>query len=289
MVKDGVVIVNKPKGMTSHDVVSAIRRIYHTRRVGHTGTLDPMATGVLPVCVGNATRASDMLLASDKRYVAQLILGKRTDTLDIEGEITEVREVEVTESRVREVIAAFIGEQEQIPPMYSAIKQNGKKLYDLARQGIEVEREPRRINIHSIEVLEVNLPTITIDVRCSKGTYIRSLCDDIGTKLGCGAVMSALKRVETAGFSIENSYTLDELAAMDELESVLLPTDKLFSDLPSIHLNEKQEKSITNGVRMTWRNGIEGQSYRLYSQSGRFLCISKITDMKLVLVKSFWS
>lgn len=289
MVKDGVVIVNKPNGMTSHDVVSAIRRIFHTRRVGHTGTLDPMATGVLPVCVGNATRASDMLLASDKRYIAQLILGKRTNTLDIEGEITEVREVEAAESRVRDVIAMFVGEQEQIPPMYSAIKQGGKKLYDLARQGIEVEREPRRINIHSIEILDIALPTVTIDVRCSKGTYIRSLCDDIGTKLGCGAVMSALERVETAGFSIENSYTIDELAAMDEPECVLLPTDKLFSDLPSIYLNEKQEKSITNGVRMTWRNGIEGQSYRLYSQSGRFLCISKITDMKLVLVKSFWS
>lgn len=289
MIKDGVVIVNKPKGMTSHDVVSAMRRVYRTRRVGHTGTLDPMATGVLPICIGNATRAADMLLESDKRYVAEFILGKRSDTLDNEGAITQECEVNVTDEQVRNAVAEFVGEIEQIPPMYSAIKRDGKKLYDLARQGIEVEREPRRIRINSIDVIDIALPTVTIDVSCSKGTYIRSLCDDIGQKLGCGAVMSALQRVETAGFSIDNSYTVDELASMDEPQSVLLPTDKLFSHLPAIHLNEKQEKSITNGVRMTWRTGIEGQSYRLYSQSGRFLCISRIIDMKLVLVKSFWS
>lgn len=286
---NGVVIIDKPKGVTSHDVVGMLRKRFKTRRVGHTGTLDPIATGVLPICIGNATKASDMLTAADKRYIAVMELGKRSDTLDIEGEILEENDVNVTDAEARAAIAEFIGEQEQLPPMYSAIKQNGKKLYELAREGIDVKREKRHINIYSIEILKIDLPYITIDVHCSKGTYIRSLCDDIGTILGCGAIMTELRRTETAGFRIDEAYTIEKLDSLLDITSAVKPTDELFSDLPEIHLNEKQERSIINGVRMTWRTGREGQRYRLYGAGGRFLCVSEIKDMKLVLIKSFWS
>lgn len=285
---NGVVIVDKPKGKTSHDVVSALRRIYKTRRVGHTGTLDPLATGVLPVCIGNATKAADMLTAADKRYTAVFELGLRSDTLDIEGEIKERNTVNVTEDEILSVIAGFTGEQDQLPPMYSAIKKNGKKLYELARAGEDVERETRRINIYSIDIIDISLPFVTIDVHCSKGTYIRSLCDDIGTELGCGAVITELRRTQSAGFGISESHTIEELAAMAEPEAALISTDSLFSELDAIKLNEKQEKSILNGVRMTWRNGTEGCRYRVYGADGRFLCVSELKDMRLVLVKSFW-
>ena len=286
---NGIIVIDKPQGKTSHDIVNIMRKKFATRRVGHTGTLDPMATGVLPICIGNATRAADMLSASDKKYRATMILGKRTDTLDIDGEVTDEKHVSVTEQQVYEVISGFVGEQDQIPPMYSAIKKDGKKLYDLARQGIEIEREPRRITIFSIDIIDINLPYITIDVHSSKGTYIRSLCDDIGTRLGCGAVMTSLRRTATGRFSIEDAYTLDELDEIRDLSVTLKPTDTMFYDLPAITLNEKQEKSIINGVRMTWRTGVEGETYRVYGADGRFLCISKLVDMRLVLVKSFWT
>ena len=286
---NGVIIIDKPQGKTSHDIVGIMRKKFGTRRVGHTGTLDPMATGVLPICIGNATRASDMLTESDKKYRAQLLLGKRTDTLDIEGDVLEERAVNVTEQEIRDVIDTFIGEIDQIPPMYSAIKKDGKKLYELARQGIEIEREPRRINIYSIDIIDINIPYITVDVHCSKGTYIRSLCDDIGTRLGTGAVMTELRRTYTAGFSIDDAYTIEQLDAIEDLSKTLKPTDSLFADLPQIHLNEKQERSIVNGVRMTWRQGEEGKTYRVYGADKRFLCVSRLCDGKLVLVKSFWS
>ena len=285
---NGVVIVNKPKGKTSHDVVGMMRKRFGTRRVGHTGTLDPLATGVLPVLIGTATKAADMLIKGDKKYRATMLLGKRTDTLDIEGAVISESEVNVTESEVRAVIESFIGESMQIPPMYSAIKQNGKKLYDLARSGVEVEREARKIHIYSIDIVDISIPQIVIDVHCSKGTYIRSLCDDIGQKLGTGAIMTDLVRTQTADFTLDKSYTIEELDELSDLSVAVLPTDSLFMHLPAIILNEKQEKSIVNGVRMTWRDGTEGQSYRLYSNDGRFLCISRIEEMKLVLEKAFW-
>lgn len=286
---NGIVVIDKPSGVTSHDVVSMLRKRFATRRVGHTGTLDPLATGVLVMCVGNATKAADMISNADKRYRAGLELGIRTDTLDIEGTVTERRAVNVTEANVREGVLSFIGEQDQIPPMYSAIKQNGKKLYELAREGKEIEREKRRINIYSIDIIDISLPYVTIDVHCSKGTYIRSLCDDIGQKLGCGAVMTALRRTESAGFTTDDAYTIDELDGLSDISSALMPTDSLFSGLDEIHLNAKQEKSITNGVRMTWRDGKEGQRYRVYAEDGRFLCVSELSDMKLKLIKQFWS
>ena len=286
---NGVVLVNKDRGMTSHDVVSRMRRIYKTRRVGHTGTLDPMAEGLLPVCIGSATKAADMITAADKRYIAVMELGKRSDTLDAEGEVYEAADrLTVGSEDVIRAVSRFIGEYDQLPPMYSAIKVNGKKLYELARAGENIEREKRRVKIYSADIMNIDIPFVTIDVRCSKGTYIRSLCDDIGTELGCGAVMTALTRTETAGFDLDEAHTLSEIEALERPEDLLIPVDSLFSNMPKIVLNDKQERSIVNGVRMTWRGGDEGQSYRLYNSSGKFLCVSRIEDSKLVLVKSFW-
>lgn len=286
---NGIIVIDKPQGKTSHDVVAFMRKCFKTRRVGHTGTLDPLATGVLPICVGNATKAADMLSAADKRYTAVFELGKKTDTLDIEGKITERRSVDVSEGDIIKAVQSFKGESMQLPPMYSAIKQNGKKLYELAREGIEIERQRRKITVYSIDILKIELPYVTIDVHCSKGTYIRSLCDDIGELLGCGAVMTELRRTLSAGFKISDSHTLDEISETENPQALLLPTDSLFSDYEPIYLNEKQERSIVNGVRMSWRNGVEGKRYRLYSHDLRFLCISELCDSRLVLIKSFWN
>ncbi|MBQ2670755.1 MAG: tRNA pseudouridine(55) synthase TruB [Clostridia bacterium] len=289
---NGIIIVDKPQGKTSHDIVYAIRRLTGIKKVGHTGTLDPMATGVLPICIGSATKVSDMLTLSDKAYTAEFVLGKTTDTLDAEGEVLTETEVNVTGDEICAAIMSFVGEIEQIPPMYSAIKQNGKKLYELARQGIEVERKPRKVTINSIDILEINGNSVTIDVSCSKGTYIRTLCADIGEKLGVGAYMTKLRRTKTGIFDISESHTLEELGTLKKetgtLKQVLITVDKLFYEYPEIILNEKQKKSVTNGVRMTYK-GRENQVYRVYDENKNFLCISKIIDGKLTLEKSFWS
>ena len=296
---NGIIIVDKPQGKTSHDIVYAIRRLTGIKKVGHTGTLDPMATGVLPICIGSATKVADMLTLSDKAYTAEFVLGKTTDTLDAEGEVLTESKVNVTGDEIRAAIMSFVGEIEQIPPMYSAIKQNGKKLYELARQGIEVERKPRKVTINSIDILEINGKTVTIDVSCSKGTYIRTLCADIGERLGTGAYMTKLRRTKTGMFDISESHTLEELAnakashwtlksETGTLKNVLIPIDKIFEKYPEIILNEKQKKSVTNGVRMTYK-GRENQVYRVYDENKNFLCISKIIDGKLTLEKSFWS
>ncbi len=290
---NGIIVIDKPKGKSSHDMVSLMRRLTKIRRIGHTGTLDPMATGVLPLCIGQATKAADMLTLSDKAYRAEFILGKTTDTLDAEGEILTESDVNVTEDEIREVIKSFVGEIEQIPPMYSAIKQNGKKLYELARQGIEVERKVRCVTINSIDIIEIDMSQnrAVIEVSCSKGTYIRTLCDDIGKKLGTGAYMSALRRIKTGCFTIGDAYTVEEIEEMalsGKLEARLKNVDELFLEYDSIKLNEKQTKSIKNGVRMSWRGKKEGALVRLYDNTDSFLCISQIEDGKLKLVKSFW-
>ncbi|MBQ6530646.1 MAG: tRNA pseudouridine(55) synthase TruB, partial [Clostridia bacterium] len=241
---NGIIIVDKPQGKTSHDIVYAIRRLTGIKKVGHTGTLDPMATGVLPICIGSATKVADMLTLSDKAYTAEFVLGKTTDTLDAEGEVLTESKVNVTGDEIRAAVMSFVGEIEQIPPMYSAIKQNGKKLYELARQGIEVERKPRKVTINSIDILEINGKTVTIDVSCSKGTYIRTLCADIGERLGTGAYMTKLRRTKTGIFAISESYTLEELGTLNELgtlKNVLIPIDKIFEKYPEIILNEKQK------------------------------------------------
>ncbi len=288
---NGIIVLDKPKGKTSHDMVYAMRRLTGVKKVGHTGTLDPMATGVLPVCIGSAAKAADMLTLADKRYIAEFVLGKSTDTQDAQGEVTEERNVSCSEDEVRSAVMSFVGEIEQVPPMYSAVKRNGKKLYELARQGIEIEREPRKINIYSIDILEIDLPRVKIDVSCSKGAYIRTLCADIGEKLGTLAYMSELRRTKSGMFTIEESYTLERLEALfaeGKLESAVVAVDALFSHLPKIDLNDKQTKSIVNGVRMTYRGLSEGQSYRLYGADGKFLCISKIINGRLTLEKAFW-
>ena len=288
---NGIIILDKPVGKTSHDMVYTMRKLTGIKKVGHTGTLDPMATGVLPVCIGNATKVADMLTLSDKCYIAELILGMTTDTQDADGEVLTECEVSCTEDEIRSVINSFVGEIEQIPPMYSAIKQNGKKLYELARKGIEVERKSRKVTINSIDILEINGERVTIKVSCSKGTYIRTLCEDIGIKLHVGAYMNTLRRVKTGPFTIDESHTVKELNLLKDagnIDSVLIPVDRMFMEYPEIILNPKQVKSITNGVQMTY-NGTEEQSYRVYDENKKFLCISKIVNGRLKLEKSFWN
>jgi tRNA pseudouridine55 synthase len=289
---NGIIIIDKPLGRTSHDMVYEMRKVTGIKKIGHTGTLDPMATGVLPVCIGSATKMADMLTLSDKSYIAELVLGRTTDTQDADGKVLTECEVNCSEEEIRCAVNSFVGEIEQVPPMYSAIKQNGKKLYELARQGIEVERKPRKVTINSIDILEINGERVKIDVSCSKGTYIRTLCEDIGKKLGAGAYMNTLRRTRTGQFTIEESHTLSEIKELKEnggIESIIIPADRMFEEYPSVTLNPKQVKSVTNGVAMTYREGQEGQTYRVYDNENKFLCISRITDGRLKLIKSFWS
>ncbi len=290
---NGIIIIDKPAGKTSHDMVYFMRKMTGVKKVGHTGTLDPMATGVLPMCIGNATKIADMLTLSDKRYIAQLVLGMTTDTQDAEGVTLTECGVSCTDDEIRRAAGSFVGETEQVPPMYSAIKQNGKKLYELARKGIEAERKSRRIKINSIDVIEIDGEKVTIDVSCSKGTYIRTLCEDIGNKLGVGAYMNTLRRIKTGPFTIEESHTVKEIEALrniGELEKILIPADRMFSQYPALTLNPKQVRSVTNGVMMTYRGEEdEGRRLRIYDENGRFLCVSKITDGRLKTEKSFWT
>lgn len=289
---NGIIIIDKPLGRTSHDMVYEMRKVTGIKKIGHTGTLDPMATGVLPVCIGSATKMADMLTLSDKSYIAELVLGRTTDTQDADGKVLTECKVNCSEEEIRCAVNSFVGEIEQVPPMYSAIKQNGKKLYELARQGIEVERKPRKVTINSIDILEISGERVKIDVSCSKGTYIRTLCEDIGKKLGAGAYMNTLRRTRTGQFTIEESHTLSEIKELKEnggIESIIIPADRMFVEYPSVMLNPKQVKSVTNGVAMTYREGQEGQTYRVYDNENKFLCISRITDGRLKLIKSFWS
>ncbi len=246
---DGVLILDKPEGMTSHDCVAIMRRLFHTRKVGHTGTLDPMATGVLPILLGRAAKAAEYLVAEDKHYIAGLRLGITTDTEDITGTtLTESADIP-DEAAVIAAAESFIGESEQIPPMYSALKVDGQKLYDLARQGITVERKARAITIPALVCTRQDERTYTLDVRCSKGTYIRTLCADIGAKLGCGGVMCSLRRAGSGNFTLDTAYTIEALEAMTDEErlSCLVPTEALFSDLEKLVLPAFYERLADNG------------------------------------------
>lgn len=289
---NGIIVVNKEKGFTSHDVVNVIRRIYSTRKVGHTGTLDPDATGVLPICIGKATKIADMLTFSDKCYVARVRLGITTDTQDISGEVLDASDVNVSYDKLEAAVKNFTGEIEQIPPMYSALKINGQKLCDLARKGVEVERKPRKITIYSAEISDFDGKEFTLSVHCSKGTYIRTLCHDIGTYLGCGAVMCELQRTKSSIFSIENAYTLDELKAMDEgkLLAVLSPVDSVFMHYPELVINDRIKKLFCNGVKCHI-SAKEG-TYRVYDKEGQFLSVAEIIkiDEKTILksIKTFY-
>lgn len=290
---NGVIVVNKPVGKTSHDCVGIIRKIIGTKRVGHTGTLDPLASGVLPICIGNATKASELLMCENKAYRAELVFGMTTDTLDCEGKILTEQPVSYTKEQTATIIKSFVGEQEQLPPMYSAIKKDGKKLYELARQGISIEREKRKITIHSIDIINIDTDkgTALIDVECSKGTYIRSLCDDIGARLGCGAYMNMLIRTRSGKFLIENSHTLEEIETLkkeNKIENMLIPVDELFP-YPKIKVDDRQKHFIVNGVRTRYKGLCEGKNYRVYDNDGCFLCISKCIEERLTLVKAFWN
>lgn len=247
----GIINVNKEKGFTSHDVVAKLRGIAHQKKVGHTGTLDPDATGVLPVCLGKATKLCDMLTDKDKTYKAVLLLGQETDTQDTSGEVlTSCDTSTLNEEQVKECILSFIGDYEQIPPMYSALKVNGRKLYELAREGKTVERKARPVVIHNIEITDILLPRVTMTVSCSKGTYIRTLCHDIGQKLKVGGCMESLCRTKVSRFLIEDSLKLSEVERMAKegrLSEIVVPIDAMFEDYEAIHIKEEYMPLLYNG------------------------------------------
>ena len=283
---NGIVIIDKPEGWTSQDVVSKLRGVFKTRRIGHGGTLDPMATGVLPVFVGRATRAVEFFEHAEKTYETVLRLGITTDTEDISGTVLTKQDAFVTGEMLEEVLPKFRGEILQVPPMYSALKVNGQKLYELARKGREVERQPRPITIHELTLLKMEADGIHLRVRCSKGTYIRTLCKDIGEALGCGGCMAALRRVSAGEYTIGNSVPLQTLIDSEDPQQYLLPIDSMFCNFPGVTLTEKQEKCCRNGVAFSTQLA-EG-TYRVYSQAGEFLALSHMVEGKLTTIKSFW-
>lgn len=247
---NGIIVIHKEAGFTSHDVVAKMRGICRQKKIGHTGTLDPQATGVLPVCLGSGTKLCDMLTDKDKEYVAELLLGVETDTQDTTGQVLKEYPVEVSEEEVRLAVMSFLGEYNQIPPMYSALKVDGKKLYELARAGKEVERKARKVYIHEIEILEMALPVVKLRVACSKGTYIRTLCADIGTKLGCGGTMKSLKRTRVGSFTLDKAVTLAQLEVLrdeNRLEEILFAVDSGFAECPKLHVRQEFCKLIDNG------------------------------------------
>lgn len=284
---NGILIIDKPADWTSMDVCAKLRGILKERRIGHGGTLDPMATGVLPVFVGQATRAVEFAENGEKEYVAGLRLGLTTDTQDSTGQVLETSPVSVDRGELEAILPRFTGPLEQIPPMYSAVKIGGQKLYELARKGREVERKPRPITIFSLEVLEQISPTdYVLRVRCSKGTYVRTLCHDIGQALGCGGCMSSLRRTMAAGFTLDQAVTLDQ--AQEQGEALLLPTDSLFSHYPIFLLkSERAEKRVRNGNPLSVSSLTDG-TYRVYSQQGEFLCLSRCTAGTLTSLKNFF-
>lgn len=282
----GILIVDKPAGWTSQDVVSKLRGVYHERRVGHGGTLDPMATGVLPVFFGRATRAVEFFEHADKTYLATLRLGTVTDTQDVTGTALETRPVEVTEAQLRAALERFTGEIEQIPPMYSAIKIGGKKLYELARSGKEVERRPRRITVFSVELREFDGTDAVLLIHCSKGTYVRTLCHDVGAALGCGGCMAALRRVQAGAFTEAQSIPLETVIADPNAEALLLPTDSLFAAHPAATLSAAQEKRCRNGAEFSAR--LQDGTWRLYGGNGEFLALAAATGGTVRTIKSFF-
>lgn len=254
---NGIINVYKEKGFTSHDVVAKLRGILKQKKIGHTGTLDPDAEGVLPVCLGKGTKLCDMLEDKDKTYEAVLLLGKATDTQDISGEVINEAEVTCNEKTVVETIYSFVGEYKQIPPMYSAIKVNGKKLYELAREGKIIERNPRQVHIYNIDIKNIELPRITIEVKCSKGTYIRTLCHDIGNKLGCFGCMEKLLRTKANGFVLDESLTLQQIEQLrdeDKLLEKIVPIEFAFEKYDSIVIDKEYNKLVYNGNKFISKN-----------------------------------
>ncbi len=291
---NGYLLVNKPKGPTSHDVIYRVRRIAKTKKVGHTGTLDPMATGLMVVCIGDATKAADYITNGNKAYLATMKLGFVSDTLDNTGEITPLPKKEISEDKIREVFSSFIGQYAQTPPMYSAKKIDGKKLYELARKGETIERKSVMVSILQLEINSIMDGTITFYVECSKGTYIRSLIDDIGKKLNYGAIMTELQRVQSGQFSTDSNrcYTLEELENMDSIKPLLHPIDTAFVDYPKLTVSPHLEKLIKNGIRVDLKRlGLadeteEGKRFRVYNQDDHFFAVMEIFEQKFLKLKT---
>lgn len=290
---NGIMNIYKERGFTSHDVVAKLRGIIKQKRIGHTGTLDPEAEGVLPVCLGNGTGLCELLTDKEKTYLAVMKLGVVTDTQDMTGSILVEKQVLVTEEAVSEAVFSFEGDYDQVPPMYSALKVNGRKLCDLAREGKTVERSARRIRIHSLEITDLNLDEnlVTILATCSKGTYIRTLCEDIGVKLGCGGCMKSLVRLRSGSFCLENSLKLSEvekLAAEGRLTQAVIPVADMFSEYPEVIVNGDQDKLLFNGNPLSaedpeMRSGETGQKYRIYASDRTFAAIYEWNSEKGLL------
>ena len=283
---DGIVIVDKPQGWTSQDVTARLRRVFGTRRIGHGGTLDPMATGVLPVFVGRATRAVEFFEHAEKTYETVLRLGITTDTEDMTGTVLTEENVSFTEEQLQETLAAFRGEILQVPPMYSALKVNGQKLCDLARKGKTVERQPRPITIHELTLVERGENTLRLRVRCSKGTYIRTLCKDIGEKLGCGGCMESLRRVAAGEYTIDEAVPLQTLLDTEEPEKYLRDVDTMFRNYPAVTLTANQETRCRNGNAFSV--SLAPGTYRAYSQGGEYLMLAKVDGGVMSTIKSFF-
>ena len=283
---NGIVIIDKPADWTSQDVVSKLRGVLHTKRIGHGGTLDPMATGVLPVFVGRATRAVEFFEHAEKTYETVLRLGITTDTEDLTGTVLTQQETEVSEETFLAVLEKFRGDIQQIPPMYSALKINGQKLCDLARKGKEVERKPRTITIHQLDCLSFDGQTARLRVACSKGTYIRTLCKDIGEALGCGGCMESLRRVAAGSYTIDEAIPLAELVESPAPETHLRPVDSMFTQHPAITLTEKQALRCRNGN--SFSIDLPDGTYRAYDQAGEFLMLAKAEEKVMLTVKSFF-
>ena len=283
---DGIVIVDKPQGWTSQDVTARLRRVFGTRRIGHGGTLDPMATGVLPVFVGRATRAVEFFEHAEKTYETVLRLGITTDTEDMTGTVLTEENVSFTEEQLQETLAAFRGEILQVPPMYSALKVNGQKLCDLARKGKTVERQPRPITIHELTLVERGENTLRLRVRCSKGTYIRTLCKDIGEKLGCGGCMESLRRVAAGEYTIDEAVPLQTLLETERPEDYLRTVDTMFRNYPAVTLTANQETRCRNGNAFSV--SLAAGTYRAYGQSGEFLMLAKVDGGVMSTIKSFF-
>ena len=283
---NGIVIIDKPQDWTSQDVTARLRRVFNTRRIGHGGTLDPMATGVLPVFVGRATRGVEFFEHAEKAYETVLRLGLTTDTEDVTGTVLTQAPVAVTLEQVHGALEQFRGEILQVPPMYSALKVNGQKLCDLARKGKEVERKPRPITIHELTLLEFTGETLRLRVRCSKGTYIRTLCKDIGEALGCGGCMAQLRRVSAGEYTIEEAIPLMQLLEEQEPEKYLRGVDTMFRNHPSVKLTANQEKRCRCGNAFSVK--LEPGTYRAYSQTGEFLMLAMVEEGVMSTIKSFF-
>lgn len=285
----GVFLLDKPQGMSSNDIMQKVKRIFQANKAGHTGALDPLATGMLPICLGEATKFSQFLLDADKRYLVTAKLGERTDTSDAEGQIVETREVKVKTPEILTALEQFRGDILQVPTMFSALKHNGKPLYEYARQGITVEREARPITIFELNFIEYNAPYLTLEVHCSKGTYIRTLVDDLGEVLGCGAHVTMLRRTAVADYPTEKMLDWNALQALAEpqdlslLDALLLPIDTAVANLPTLTLNESQTQGIGFGQRIKFDNlnRLQGQ-VRLFSHENRFLGVAVIDENNVI-------